>query len=408
MLTGKFSLPTPFFGIWTLFSPPASVLTHQELADNLNVTLLDSPLPLPLTCDLPVSSERTSSRVLGYDIARALAMLSMVVDHTAQFFGPRTPSPAGNFLLEVLDGRASALFVLLAGVGISLLTRRQEPAALRQTLLRRGLFLLVLGHLNLLLWQGDILRVFGVGLIVAAFLFRRSTRQLVLISVAIITAFPLLMSVFDFDAHWDWSTAIYRDLWTPTGILRNLLFDGFRPAIPWVGLLIFGMALGRLDVTRRSNRAQLLAFSLALLVSIEIAARVLAALLAAPRGPLTPDTADTWMGLHSVPPLPPFMLSVIASAVAIVGLSLLLGLRLPSARLTQALVNTGQMALSVYVFHILLGAALLHRFGRHPFRSTTAAVLAGLLFFLLLTLAISAWKRRFKQGPMEYLLRLVG
>lgn len=374
-------------------------------ADNTSVTAAE--LSLPLERQRAACSAATP-RVLGYDIARALAMLSMIVDHTAQFFGPRTPSPAGAFLLGALDGRASALFVLLAGVGISLLARRQEAAALRQTLIRRGLFLLIMGHLNLLLWQGDILRVFGVGLVVAAFLFQRSTRVLVLISIAVVAAFPLLMSCFNFDAHWDWSKATYRDLWTPTGILRNLLFDGFRPAIPWVGLLVFGMVLGRIDFHRRSSRAQLLAYGVALQVSIEIAARVLAVILTSPHGPLSPDTADTWLGLHSVPPLPPFVLSVAASALAIVGLSLLLGLRFPSARLTQALVNTGQMALSVYVFHILLGAVLLHRLGRHPFRSTSAAVLAALVFFLLLTLAITAWKRRFRQGPLEHLLRLVG
>ena len=39
---------------------------------------------------------------------------------------------------------------------------------MRKTLTNRGLFLLVVGFVNLLIWPGDILRVYGVSLLIAA------------------------------------------------------------------------------------------------------------------------------------------------------------------------------------------------------------------------------------------------
>ena len=57
---------------------------------------------------------RPSRRLRGVDAARAVAVLGMVMVH----FGP-TPAPdtALGALYELPHGRASVLFVLLAGVG---------------------------------------------------------------------------------------------------------------------------------------------------------------------------------------------------------------------------------------------------------------------------------------------------
>ena len=61
---------------------------------------------------------RPSRRLRGVDAARAVAVLGMVMIH----FGP-TPAPdtALGALYELPYGRASVLFVLLAGVGVALL-----------------------------------------------------------------------------------------------------------------------------------------------------------------------------------------------------------------------------------------------------------------------------------------------
>ena len=50
--------------------------------------------------------------------------------------------------------------------------------AARRTILRRGVFLLLAGYLNLVVWSGDILRVYGVSLLLAAWLLRSPGRTL--------------------------------------------------------------------------------------------------------------------------------------------------------------------------------------------------------------------------------------
>ena len=66
-----------------------------------------------------------------------------------------------------LDGRASATFVILAGVGLSLLSRRAEkratwrrwPASVAR--FRRAAFLFVVGLLYWSIWPAEILHYYG-------------------------------------------------------------------------------------------------------------------------------------------------------------------------------------------------------------------------------------------------------
>src|SRR3954465_2927713 len=112
-----------------------------------------------------VVSRGREGRAAGYDVARSPAVLGMMVVHFSLVLAADRSGPA--WLAEVLgflDGRAAATFVVLAGVGVTLLSRRaladpdpQVLARVRGALVRRGLFLLVIGFINLRIWPGDIL-----------------------------------------------------------------------------------------------------------------------------------------------------------------------------------------------------------------------------------------------------------
>jgi uncharacterized membrane protein YeiB len=349
-----------------------------------------------------------SARVLGYDIARAVAIASMLVDHCAQVLGP---SPAAGWnarLQEWLDGRASAVFVVLAGVGVSLLNRRHDAAHLRSVLLRRGGLLLLIGFVNQAIWQGDILRVFGVALMLAGFLVPLGKRGLLAVAAGLFLAFPVMYGCFDFDARWDWTTMRYRGLWTPAGVVRNLFFDGFRPVIPWAGLLVFGMWLGRLDASRRSVRRAMLLWGVGLTIAAEATAPALLRVWLAHRCGASEETIRTWADTCSLPPLPLFVMSVTGTALAVMALGLMAGFGWPAARATGALVATGQMALTWYVAHIAAGAVVVGCVGWHRLGSLGAAVGVGVVAFAAMVLVSALSKRRFRNGPMEWLLRVVG
>ena len=137
-------------------------------------------------------------RILGYDVARALAMLGMIVVHFGLVMAADPTRPAWSaMIMHLLDGRAAATFVVLAGVGLTLRSRRavaaEDPRAIapvRATLIRRGLFLLAMGFVNLVIWPGDILRVYGVSLIVAAGLVTASDRRLLMVGIRVHPRIP--------------------------------------------------------------------------------------------------------------------------------------------------------------------------------------------------------------------------
>src|SRR4051812_23454257 len=80
-------------------------------------------------------------RILGYDLARALAICGMILVHFGLVMGGEKPSSGwAGIVLRCLDGRPAALFVILAGVGITLRSARASTAAAspRRVLIRRG------------------------------------------------------------------------------------------------------------------------------------------------------------------------------------------------------------------------------------------------------------------------------
>ena len=362
--------------------------------------------------ELPVleygpTGETATRRVIGFDLARAFAILAMMVDHCAQALGPAQPVGWGGMLLGLIDGRASATFVVLAGVGVTLLNRRQTPAEIRAVLVRRGAFLLAIGFINQAIWLGDILRLFGVTMMAAGFLVGLSSRALLATAIGVMLAFPVLMLVVDYNARWDWDTYYYRGLWTPVGALRNLFYDGFRPVIPWAGLLILGMWIGRLDTTRASVRWRMLFWGVALTAGTEtLSYFALKIWLARPMG-FSEDTIRSICETASMPPLPVFLLTVIGTALTVIAVALMAGHRWQSTWVTRPLIATGQMALTWYLFHIVVGAAYVRKRGWHTAGTVTNGILVGVVFFAIVVVLSTLWKRRFKYGPMEWVLRNV-
>lgn len=347
------------------------------------------------------------ARVVGYDVARAVAIFSMLIDHCGQVFGIGHGS-AFLTAYELIDGRASAIFVLLAGVGVSLLGRKRSPAELRQTLVRRGALLLAIGLLNQMVWPGDILRVFGVAIILAGFLTALSSRWLLLLAAALVAAFPAMMLFFGYYDHWDADMTHYRGLWTPIGMLRNLFFDGYRPVIPWAALLIFGMWLGRLDVSQPRVPWLILGWGLILLIGAELGSRAALNWALIHQPAWDQATLRDWLEISSTPPLPPFVFSVMGSALIVVALCLMAGVRFAECAPLRAMVATGQMALTWYIAHISVLALIVHWRGWSQGESGLRALSIGLTAFGTMLALSLWWKRRWNVGPMEWLLRRVG
>jgi uncharacterized protein len=317
-------------------------------------------------------------------------------------------------IMHGLDGRAAATFVVLAGVGLTLRSRRavaaDDPRAVapvRATLIRRGLFLLVLGFVNLVIWPGDILRVYGVSLIIAAGLITASDRRVLAAALAFVLGFVALLLMVDYGTNWDWNTLKYHRLWTLKGAVRNLFYDGFRSVFPWTGLLLFGMWLGRRDLRDRAvnTRVVLAAVATAMLAEL-VSWWCVSHFRAHPHG-MDAETIKALSGTDSMPPLPLFLLSSGGAAVAVIALCVRAAEARPTAPWLSPMAAMGQMALTWYVLHIVLGLGSVLAMGLATSQPLPVGQACGLLFFSAAVLVSWLWKRQFRHGPLEWAMRRV-
>ena len=184
----------------------------------------------------------SSDRIIGYDFARALAIIGMVIVNFKIVMNAGTSGPSWlSWFTGLLEGRAAATFVILAGIGLSLMTNRARihnddtvPGKIRIRLLKRAMFLFFIGLLYTPIWPADILHFYGVYIAIGILFLTASSRRLLVVSGLFVLGFVVLLLLFDYEKGWNWSTLEYSGFWTPTGMIRHLFFNGFHPVIPWV------------------------------------------------------------------------------------------------------------------------------------------------------------------------------
>lgn len=103
----------------------------------------------------------TSSRLEGLDLARFIAFVGMVIVNFKIAMGAENESGALSVLTSALEGRAAATFVILAGIGLGLAALREDHLQTVSVTVRRAVFLLVIGLLNSLIFDSDILHYYA-------------------------------------------------------------------------------------------------------------------------------------------------------------------------------------------------------------------------------------------------------
>lgn len=340
-------------------------------------------------------------RILGYDLARCLAILGMVwVNYEIVFsFGASGPGWL-RLLADGVEGRAAALFVTLAGIGVTLLDNRV-------VLLKRAGFLLVLGYLWQLVWPGDILHYYAFYLVFAAAFLRARPAVLWVAAAVSLLAFVVMFQFLDYGAGWRWRDLSYPEFWSPLGQLRNLLFNGWHPLFPWLAFLFTGMALGRMQLHRSSTRRPAMVVAAGLfLVSWLVSSQLSGIADARPIGEQAArwfEAPESFFGLSSMPPGPFYVLSAASSSAFIIALCLEVTDRPIPPRWIEPFAATGQMALTIYLAHVLVGIPDLDTLSE-PL-PLTVPLRRALLFCGGAILVSWLWRKRFRHGPLEWAMR---
>lgn len=320
-------------------------------------------------------------RLTGIDLARFLAIAGMVVVHAATDLvllpieradpaGVTPPLPPGPewavVLQELLTNRARPLFILLAGVGVSLLVRRTGAGA--GTLVRRALFLGALGVLLVLVGWSDIVLVFYGVVFLLAVLLVRLPSPLLVVAAGLLAALPWPLLAVDAS----------RD-----DTLTNVLVVLSETAFFAVGLVVGRL---RLDAPTTGRRLAVVGAVLALTGLVPLAVR----------GALDITEVDSWWELAAA------SVSTAGLALVVVAGCLAVGRGGAATRaMVGPLVVAGSMPLTVYVAHALL-FSVLSRTVTVTLASATAVASA---YLVLVVVVATWWSRRGHRGPVEELMR---
>ena len=339
---------------------------------------------------------RLAGRIHGIDLARGLAMLGMVIVHYVWADDDTGPWAV---LARAMNGRAMPLFMLLGGVGVVLLTRR-SAAPDRGLVIRAGI-LFVIGILLDATTDriAIVLQYYGL-LFLLAPLLRRLPSQALMASAVAVTAV----------GAWSVQVAVWPPRSTTLGLvldggpaLRSLFTDGYYPFFPVFAFFAIGIVLGRLDLGDPRVAAALAAAGSFVGLATLLVAGWLTSRLGSERVTDRPAETFDWSRLVDVSGhsgMPAWVLSAAGTSVAVLGFSLLVAPRAP--RLVRPIAILGTVALSFYVFQVLTTLVIPSPAETGLVREwATVAVLYG--GFIL---AAVGWKRWFRSGPLEALLRI--
>ncbi|TQJ57255.1 DUF418 domain-containing protein [Streptomyces sp. NBC_00080] len=393
--------------------------------------LRETSAPQPRTSSpesaVPASPGPSTERLVGVDLARALAVFGMYVVH----IGPPLSATDGvaNWIRYLADGHSSVLFATLAGFSLMLLSGRRQPKtglAGRQAKARiaiRAVVLLALGTVMAMEYGGVIiLGFYGVYFLLALPLVRLRARTLAVLGLALALVTPQLSFALSslLTEPVQQSINAYDPLHrlSDVGVL-DLLFTGFYPTITWISFVIAGMALARLDLSRTAVQWRLAALGAGLTVAAYGMSLLLAGKHAldslAESGGSSGSSGSMPSDGGSFEPQASMLLtagphsgttfdiigSVGVAILVIVGATAVMD-RLPRLRrLAKPVVAVGTMSLTAYVGHFVV-QSWLSELGVGP---GTEQSWVPLLMFVLGAIVFAAiWSRFFRRGPLEYLL----
>jgi uncharacterized membrane protein YeiB len=337
-------------------------------------------------------------RIPGIDLARALAILGMLMVHV----GPTDAGGVAGTLYGLSHGRAAILFGLLAGVGVSLLasSRSTSPTQARVRLVWRAAVLLPLG-LGLQRLDHNvfvILQDYSLLFLLGALVIGVGDRWVLVLAGTswVVGSVGYLWGQIAWPEAFVRSAAAWGD---PGGeLLHRLVLSGPYPMITWSAPFLVGVWLGRRDLRARGVRLRMVAVGALVAAAAHLISWGLTTVLG------DPGEDPGWGRLvvaeaHSQLPL--WLLGATGSAVLLLGACLWLGDA--AGRWVWPMVAVGQLAFTVYVGHLLA----LHLENDALTADEPGPAMVLVLGFTLVAMVLAtAWRAVLSRGPLEVVLHL--
>jgi uncharacterized protein len=353
-------------------------------------------------------------RIIGFDLARAYAIFGMYIVNFVFCFGDfQDKRPLGHFL-NLFVGNSTSIFILSAGMGVALMTNRtdysnEDKQKLKSVILKRSWFLFALGLLLYNWWPADILHFYGGYMHIAAFLLFVPKRYYLWTALLAIVIFHVLLLLIPINTSWDFTTFQYADFWTPIGFLRNTFYNGWNSIFPWLCYFMLGMWLGRLDWKNKSTIKNTFISGLFIFLLFEGLRFFIK------------NNESYWEYRDYIlsdyfPAYIPYIMITTGFALMMIATCMFIGEQWSENGFIGLLVKTGQMTLSHYVIHLTIGMIVFSLLTSKTYTGylTSESPVAPVYIFIYATsfFAMSVifsyfWSEKFKNGPLEMLMRKI-
>lgn len=360
-------------------------------------------------------------RLIGVDAARGLALIGMMSVHIITAEDPVTGELTPAYLIA--SGRSSALFAVLAGVGLALAyggtqpVRGRDHARAAVSIVARAIALILVGMILGGLDSGVavILVYYGVLFVVAIPFLRFGPQVLLPLAAAWAIVVPIISHASRTELPPPSLASMSADSLSdlPT-MARELLLTGYYPVLPWTAYILAGLGIGRLALASTRTAIPLLAGGALLAATTWLTSWLLLqsggfdrlvdaglgghlvnrdftdGVLTSSYYGTSPTTTWWWLTIASPHTATPFdLLHTIGTSAAVLGMMLLL------AKVIRALIwplaAIGSMTFTLYTLHVVLLATVL------PDTTDNA-----LLIHVVIAFAVAMpWRAVFRRGPLE-------
>jgi uncharacterized membrane protein len=376
-----------------------------------------------------VGAHPAASRLLALDALRGLIMVFMALDHASffvaqqhssgEYWGGPFPHYAAvlPFLTRLVTHFSAPGFFLLMGAGMALLAHARQADGwsrwrVTRHLLVRGAILIVLQFavenvawsLSAGGWGPDwyigVLFALGGTMVIGSALVWARPGALLVLAVALFVGMELAHpSPGDWAALSGNASIASLLLITPGGQASLGLWSNY-PVLPWLELVVFGMALGHW-AAREPDRA----FRRALWIGAVLLPAFAVIRLLDGFGNIRPRAGDTWIDFLNVVKYPPSMaFTLMTTGVNLVLLGLFARAGGPAQRALRPLAVFGRSPLFFYALHLFLYMGLGWLVAPHGM--SIPAMLPWWLLGLAILFPLCWWYGRLKQRqPAASLLR---
>ena len=337
-------------------------------------------------------------------------MLGMLIEHELQY-----PKLQPKGVLWSVYGRSAPLFVLLAGVGLTLASGDRARHRRRAMILTRAPLLLLVGMALSLGGDGVILQSFALFFVVGVCVIRLPRWALAIAAGTCLVGGPLFLTLLrrhgELTFFGSQTDVGFRALLDPVRLARGLTLS-YYPAVIWLGFFFVGMLLGRLNLSSAAAGRRLFGWSAITAVSLFTIGWACARAFAPAIGSfgVAPDPPTMWSQhwtTYGFSNSVGWALSSTAVALAIVGGCVWMTARVRGqVRVLAPLAALGAMPLTFYVLHFAyLGTAWsqLVLYLTNPI----SLLCMSLVFWFAFAAMAQWWLTRFRRGPLESVLHTV-